>query len=104
MLTSEEKEILDALREHMDDEQKEAFDEMSDEEKKEFVKEAKKEMAKQMGGQGAEPKGCLGKIRDLRDCPWGEVWRDGGRWVGKGDARLQMSLVKLLLKLLFFWL
>lgn len=44
MLTREEKEILNALREHMDDEQREAFDEMSEAEKKEFVKEAKKEI------------------------------------------------------------
>ena len=42
MLTREEKEILDALKEQMDDEQKAALDEMSDADKKEFVKEANK--------------------------------------------------------------
>ena len=62
MLTREEKEILKAIRAHLDAEDKEAFDEMSDEEKKELVKEAKKEMKKQGGGNGATSDGCLGRI------------------------------------------
>lgn len=101
MLTREEREILDALREHMDDEQKEAVDEMSDEEKKEFVKEAKKEMAQHMGGQGAEPTGCLGKMRAIRDCPWREVIFDDGEYT-YGNP-FSACVLKLLLKLLFFW-
>lgn len=46
MLTREEKEILDAFKEQMDDEQKAALDEMSDAEKKELVKEAKEKIGK----------------------------------------------------------
>lgn len=44
MLTSEEKEILTAIREQMDDEQKEAFDALSDAEKKEVLEEAKTQL------------------------------------------------------------
>ena len=99
MLTREEKEQLEVLKEHMDDEQKEAVSEMSEEELKGLLKEARKEMAKAGCGQGTAPIGCLGKVRDIRDCPWGEIWEDEGRWHGKGDACIQMSLLKLLLKI-----
>ena len=44
MLTQDEKELLDALKEQMDDEQREALDAMSDEEKEELLMEAKQEM------------------------------------------------------------
>lgn len=101
MLTKNEKELLEALKEHMDDEQKEALSEMSEEELKEFLKEAKKEIEKEMRGQGAPPEGCMAKIRDLRDCPWRELWTNDGRWAGSDGARspIAMSLIKLLLKI-----
>lgn len=97
MLTSEEKEILEAMREHLDGEQKEAFDELSDAEKKELVKEAKKEMSKQMGGQGSGPEGCTSRMRRLRDCPWSEVFLDGGEFNDKNCV--STAIVKLLLKI-----
>ena len=97
MLTSEEKEILNAMREHLDGEQQEAFDELSDDEKKELVKEAKKEMSKQMGGQGAGPEGCTSRMRRLRDCPWREVLLDGGEF--NGGNPVLAAVVKLLLKI-----
>jgi len=99
MLTRDEKEILDALREHMDAEQREMFDEMSDDEKKALVKEAKKEMAKEMNrhaGSSGECAGCLERVRDIRDCPWKETIFDDGRYPGA-------FLLKLILKMLFFW-
>lgn len=94
MLTSEEKEILDAMREHLDGEQRGAFDELSDDEKKELVKEAKKEMAKQMGGQRSGPEGCMSRMRRLRDCPWSEVFF--GDEFG-GENCVTSAVVKLLL-------
>jgi hypothetical protein len=99
MLTRDEKELLEALKEHMDDEQKEALSEASEEEIKGFLKEAKKEMEKEMRRQGvsSEPEGCMETIRDLRDCPWREVWHDDGRW-NKGNP-VYTLLIKLLLKI-----
>ncbi len=100
MLTRDEKELLEALKEHMDDEQKEALSEMSEEELKEFLREAKKEMEKEMRRQGVspEPEGCMGKIRDLRDCPWREVWHDDGRYNKMGNP-VYTLIIKLLLKM-----
>ena len=97
MLTNEEKEILDAMREHLDGEQKEAFDELSDAEKKELVKEAKKEMSKQMGGQGSGREGFTSRMRRLRDCPWREVFLDGGEF--NDQNCVTTAVVKLLLKI-----
>ena len=102
MRASGDKEILEAMREGMSDEEKAAFDRLSAQEKRKFVKLTRKEMAK-----ASMPEGCLPKLRDLRDCPWREIWKDDGRWAGSTHdtqgAPLGMSLVKLLLKLLFFW-
>ncbi len=56
MLTSEEKEILTAIREQMDDEQKEACDEMSEAEKKEFLREALEEARRQVDNLSEEEK------------------------------------------------
>lgn len=100
MRASGDKEILEVMREGMSDAEKAAFDRMSAQEKREFVKLTRKEMAK-----ASMPEGCLPKLRDLRDCPWREIWKDDGRWAGEDGKRapLGMSLVKLLLKLLFFW-
>jgi hypothetical protein len=100
MLTRDEKELLEALKEHMDDEQKEALSEASEEEIKGFLKEAKKEIEREMRGHGASPEaeGCMGKIRDLRDCPWRELMHNDGRW-GGGRLFLQLGLIKLLLKI-----
>lgn len=102
MLTREEKEILKAIRGQLDAEQREAFDEMSDEEKKELVKEAKKEMAKQGGGGRAHSEGCLGRLRAIRDCPWREVLSDDGEY--GGENAFAFTVLKLILKILFFWL
>lgn len=103
MLTRDEKELLEAMKEQMDDEQKEALSEMPEEDLKEVLKEAKKEMEKEMRRQGVSPEaeGCMGKIRDLRDCPWRELWTDDGRWAGSAGNRspIAMSLIKLLLKI-----
>lgn len=100
MLTRDEKELLEALKEHMDDEQKEALGEMPEEGIKELLKEAKKEMEKEMRRQGvsSEPEGCMGTIRDLRDCPWREVWHDDGRWNKRGNP-VYTLILKLLLKI-----
>ncbi|MBQ7251655.1 MAG: hypothetical protein IJS32_03530 [Kiritimatiellae bacterium] len=97
MLTSEEKEILDAMREHLDGEQKEAFDGLSDAEKKELAKEARKEMAKQMEGHRSGPEGFTGRMRRLRDCPWREVFLDGGEF--NDQNCVTTAVVKLLLKI-----
>lgn len=100
MLTRDERELLEALKEQMDDEQRAALEEMSEEEVKELLGEARKEMEKEMRGQGTPPKGCMAAIRDLRDCPWSELWTEGGRWAGRGgNAPLGASLAKLLLKI-----
>jgi len=48
MLTREEKELLKALKKHMNDEEKEAIDEMSEEDIKDFLAEADKEIRKEM--------------------------------------------------------
>lgn len=99
MLTRDEKELLEALKEQMDDEQKEALSEMPEEDLKEVLKEAKKEMEKEMRRQGVSPEaeGCMGKIRDLRDCPWGEVIRDSGKY-NFGNP-LPALILKILLKI-----
>ena len=99
MLTRDEKELLEAMKEQMDDEQKEALSEMSEEELKELLREAKKEMEKEMRRQGVSPEaeGCMGKIRDLRDCPWGEVIRDSGKY-NYGNP-LPALIIKILLKI-----
>jgi thiamine pyrophosphate-dependent acetolactate synthase large subunit-like protein len=69
MLTRDEKELLEALKEQLDDEQKAALDEAPEEEIKEFLKEARKEIEKEMnkhGGGGTSPgKGIWARIRDL---------------------------------------
>ncbi len=100
MLTRDEKELLEALKEQMDDEQKEALSEMSEEELKECLREAKKEMEKEMRRQGVSPEaeGCMGKIRDLRDCPWREVWHDDGKYNKMGNP-VYTLIIKLLLKM-----
>lgn len=102
MLTRDEKELLEALKEHMDDEQKEALSEMSEEDIKGFLKEARKEVAKEMNRHGSSPDGCMGRMRAIRDCPWREVVLDDGEYnLGNPFAA---CVFKLLLKLLFFWL
>ncbi len=99
MLTSDEKELLETLKEHMDDEQQEAIDEMPEEDIKEFLKEAKKEMEKEMRRQGVSPEaeGCMGKMRAIRDCPWGEVIRDDGKY-NLGNP-FHALILKILLKI-----
>ena len=99
MLTSDEKELLDVLKEHVDDEQKEALSEMSEEELKEFLRETKKEMEKEMRRQGVSPEaeGCMGKMRAIRDCPWGEVIRDDGKY-NLGNP-FHALIIKILLKI-----
>lgn len=99
MLTRGEKELLEALKAHMDDEQKEAVSEMTEEELKGLLKEAKKEMEKEMISQGVPPQGCLGKLRYFRDCPWREIWSPQGRLHGNGTGLLEASVLKLLLKI-----
>lgn len=81
MLTSEEKEILDALKEHMDDEQKEALGEMSDEEKKEFVKMARKEIEKVK--EDIDPDSITGRIKLIRQMSLWEFVRAASN--GNGD-------------------
>ena len=102
MLTKNEKELLEALKEHMDDDQKEALGEMPEEELKGLLKEARKEIEKEMSGQDAAPEGCLAKLHDFKDCPWREVWNPEGRWFN-GKGVIQAILLKLLLKILLFW-
>ena len=99
MLTSDEKELLDVLKEHVDDEQKEALSEMSEEELKEFLRETKKEMEKEMRRQVVSPEaeGCMGKMRAIRDCPWGEVIRDDGKY-NLGNP-FHALIIKILLKI-----
>lgn len=74
MLTREEKEILDAFKEQMDDEQKAALDEMSDAEKKELVKEAKEKIGKLQAEFDPDTfKGRLNLMRqELRQMSCGE--------------------------------
>lgn len=97
MLTRDEKELLDALKEHMDDEQKEALSEMSEADIKEFLKEARKEVAKEMSRQGSSPDGCMGRLRAIRDCPWKEVIFDDGEYnMGNPFAA---CIIKLFLKI-----
>ena len=99
MLTRDEKELLEAMKEQMDDEQKEALSEMSEEELKECLREAKKEMEKEMRRQGVSPEaeGCMGKMRAIRDCPWGEVIRDDGKY-NLGNP-FHALILKILLKI-----
>ena len=54
MLTRDEKELLEALKEHMDDEQKEAVDAMGEAELKGLLKEAMKEMETEMSNGNDE--------------------------------------------------
>jgi phosphoribosylformylglycinamidine (FGAM) synthase-like enzyme len=67
MLTREEKELLEALKGHMDDEQKEALSEMPEKDIKEFLKEAKKEVEKEM--EKVDPHTLKGQFRFIRDAP-----------------------------------
>lgn len=99
MLTRDEKELLEAMKEQMDDEQKEALSEMPEEDLKEVLKEAKKEMEKEMRRQGASPVPGRGleRLRYLRDCPWGEVIFDDGKF--QTDNRAAAAMLKLLLKI-----
>lgn len=102
MLTKDEKELLEALKEHMDDEQREALSAASEEDIKGFLNEARKEIEKETSGQDALPDGCLAKLHDFKDCPWREVWNPQGRWFN-GKGVIQAILLKLLLKILLFW-
>lgn len=99
MLTSDEKELLEALKAQADDEQKEALSQMPEADLKELLKEAKKEIEKEMRGHGASPEeeGCMGKMRAIRDCPWGEVIRDDGKY-NLGNP-FHALILKILLKI-----
>lgn len=97
MLTSEEKEILNAMREELDDEDKEVFDQMSEAEKKKAVNDVKKEMAKQMSGDGGEdemyPATLRGQLRLIRDAPYHVLNEHYGEHI------IQAFLLRLLLKI-----
>jgi hypothetical protein len=92
MLTSEEKEILDTLKEHMDDEQKEALDEMSDAEKKELVKEAKKEIEK--ARKEYNPDSTKGRFKMIREMSYGAFLREYG-----GKSFIGASVLWLVLRM-----
>lgn len=89
MLTSEEKEMLNTIREQMDDEQRKAFDAMSDAEKKAVLEEVKNqwnnlpedEKRAAMQGGHASWENTKGQIRRLQDMPFGEFMMEYG---GKG--------------------
>ena len=75
MLTKDEKKLLEALKAHMDDEQKEALSSASEEDIKGFLKEARKEIEKEM--EMEKPKSQLQMMRELS---FGEfVQRYGGK-------------------------
>lgn len=76
MLTREEEKVLNALREHMDDEQKEVFDEMSDEEKKEIAKEARKEIEKAKKKYDTDT--IKGRFNLMRDTPYRAWMKEHG--------------------------
>lgn len=86
MLTSEEKEMLNALRQEMDDEQREAFDEMSDAEKKALLEEAQNqwnnmsegERREAMKGGHASWENTKGQFRRLQDMSLGEFMHEFG--------------------------
>ena len=74
MLTKEEKKLLNALKEQMDDEQKEALSEASEEDIKELLKEAKNEM------EEIDPNSFSGRMKMIRSMSGGEfVKATGGK-------------------------
>jgi hypothetical protein len=81
MLTKDEQKLLEALKAHMDDEQKEALSAASEEDIKGFLKETRRELEKEM----AKPKSQLQMMREMS---FGEFMQEYG-----GNSIIQAVIV-----------